>query len=144
MGSLPQESKRRSAAPISKVALVGLNSIRHTLDSLARLAGYDGANVNVAVQANVYVIAQAAIVVFRPGGFSRLGPGPTRLRRQSRGGTQARYAEDGRWLFSLCASRLPESHALTRSGLIDEFNSGLLESSSYSRLVSGRDRNFSV
>ena len=36
-----------------KVALAGLNSIRQTLDSLARL--HDGANVNVAVQANVKV-----------------------------------------------------------------------------------------
>ena len=38
-----------------KVALAGLNSIRQTLDSLARLAGHDGADVNVAVQANVHV-----------------------------------------------------------------------------------------
>ena len=38
-----------------KVALSGLNSIRQTLDSLARLAGHDGADVNVAVQANVHV-----------------------------------------------------------------------------------------
>ena len=38
------------------VALSGLNSIRHTLDSLTRLAGYDrpiGSRVNVAVQTNV-------------------------------------------------------------------------------------------
>jgi len=38
------------------VAISGLNSIRHTLDSLMRLAGYDrpiGAQVNVAVQTNV-------------------------------------------------------------------------------------------
>jgi hypothetical protein len=38
------------------VALSGLNSIRHTLDSLARLAGHDragGTQVNVAVQTNV-------------------------------------------------------------------------------------------
>lgn len=38
------------------VAISGLNSIRHTLDSLTRLAGYDrpiGSQVNVAVQANV-------------------------------------------------------------------------------------------
>jgi hypothetical protein len=38
------------------VALTGLNSIRHTLDSLARLAGHDraaGAQVNVAVQTNI-------------------------------------------------------------------------------------------
>ena len=38
-----------------KVALSGLNSIRQTLDSLARLASHDGADVNVAVQANVNV-----------------------------------------------------------------------------------------
>ena len=38
-----------------RVALSGLNSIRQTLDSLARLAGHDGADVNVAVQANVHV-----------------------------------------------------------------------------------------
>jgi hypothetical protein len=38
-----------------KVALAGLNSIRQTLDSLARLASHDGAEVNVAVQANVSV-----------------------------------------------------------------------------------------
>ena len=40
------------------VALSGLNSIRHTLDSLARLAGHDRAGstqVNVAVQTNVNV-----------------------------------------------------------------------------------------
>jgi hypothetical protein len=36
-----------------RVALSGLNSIRQTLDSLARLAGHDSAEVNVAVQANV-------------------------------------------------------------------------------------------
>jgi hypothetical protein len=38
-----------------QVALSGLNSIRHTLDSLSRLAGFDrpGAQVNVAVQTNV-------------------------------------------------------------------------------------------
>src|SRR5215467_13525199 len=38
------------------VAIAGLNSIRHTLDSLMRLAGYDrpaGTQVNVAVQNNV-------------------------------------------------------------------------------------------
>ena len=40
------------------VALAGLNSIRHTLDSLARLAGHDRAGstqVNVAVQTNVNI-----------------------------------------------------------------------------------------
>jgi hypothetical protein len=37
------------------VALSGLNSIRHTLDSLSRLAGFDrqGSQVNVAVQTNI-------------------------------------------------------------------------------------------
>jgi hypothetical protein len=40
-----------------QIALSGLNSIRHTLDSLSRLAGFDrqGTQVNVAVQANVNV-----------------------------------------------------------------------------------------
>ena len=35
------------------IAISGLNSIRHTLDSLMRLAGYDRQQVNVAVQTNV-------------------------------------------------------------------------------------------
>ena len=35
------------------VAIAGLNSIRRTLDSLTRLAGYDRPQVNVAVQTNV-------------------------------------------------------------------------------------------
>jgi hypothetical protein len=46
-----------------QVALSGLNSIRHTLDSLSRLAGFDrqGTQVNVAVQTNVNVgVAQIA------------------------------------------------------------------------------------
>jgi hypothetical protein len=38
-----------------KVALAGLNSIRQTLDSLARLPSQDDADVNVAVQTNVTV-----------------------------------------------------------------------------------------
>jgi hypothetical protein len=37
------------------VAVSGLNSLRQTLDSLARLAGHDRAQVNVAVQTNVNV-----------------------------------------------------------------------------------------
>jgi hypothetical protein len=40
------------------VALQGLNSIRHTLDSLGRLAGHDragGTEINVAVQTNVHL-----------------------------------------------------------------------------------------
>jgi len=38
-----------------QVALSGLNSIRHTLDSLSRLSGFDrqGSQVNVAVQTNI-------------------------------------------------------------------------------------------
>ena len=53
------------------VAISGLNSIRHTLDSLSRLAGYDrpaGAQVNVAVQTNVSIdvtqIAESLISQF--------------------------------------------------------------------------------
>jgi hypothetical protein len=41
-----------------KVALSGLNAVRQTLDSLARLAGHDragGTEINVAVQTNVHV-----------------------------------------------------------------------------------------
>ena len=40
------------------VAIAGLNSLRHTLDSLSRLAGHDrsgGTEVNVAVQTNINV-----------------------------------------------------------------------------------------
>lgn len=47
------EAKRQNSLAI---AISGLNSIRHTLDSLSRLAGYDrpaGPQVNVAVQTNV-------------------------------------------------------------------------------------------
>jgi hypothetical protein len=53
-----------------QVALSGLNSLRHTLDSLSRLAGFDrqGAQVNVAVQTNVNVdlrqIAERLILKF--------------------------------------------------------------------------------
>lgn len=38
-----------------QIALSGLNSVRHTLDSLSRLAGFDrqGTQVNVAIQNNV-------------------------------------------------------------------------------------------
>jgi hypothetical protein len=53
------------------VAISGLNSVRHTLDSLARLAGYDRAGatqVNVAVQTNLTVnvtqIAESLIKQF--------------------------------------------------------------------------------
>jgi hypothetical protein len=44
-----------------KVAISGLNSMRQTLDSLARLAGHlqpAGTQVNVAVQTNVNVVAE--------------------------------------------------------------------------------------
>ena len=53
-----------------QVALSGLNSIRHTLDSLSRLSGFDrqGAQVNVAVQTNVNLdlrqIAERVILKF--------------------------------------------------------------------------------
>src|SRR5262249_25763506 len=51
-----------------KVALAGLNSIRQTLDSLARLAGHDSAEVNVAVQASVKLdlgrIVECVVVCF--------------------------------------------------------------------------------
>jgi hypothetical protein len=55
-------SQARSEGSL-QVALSGLNSIRHTLDSLSRLAGFDrqGTQVNVAVQTNVNVdLAQIA------------------------------------------------------------------------------------
>ena len=55
------------------VAISGLNSIRQTLDSLARLAGHlqpAGTQVNVAVQTNVNVgakqIAERLIQAIRP------------------------------------------------------------------------------
>jgi hypothetical protein len=53
-----------------QIALSGLNSIRHTLDSLTRLAGFDrqGTQVNVAVQTNVNLdlkhIAERLILKF--------------------------------------------------------------------------------
>ena len=53
-----------------QTALNGLNSIRHTLDSLSRLSGFDrqGPQINVAVQTNVNVevkaIAQRLIAEF--------------------------------------------------------------------------------
>jgi hypothetical protein len=48
------QAEQQGSLPI---ALSGLNSIRHTLDSLSRLAGFDrqGAQVNVAVQTNVQI-----------------------------------------------------------------------------------------
>lgn len=53
-----------------QIALSGLNSIRQTLDSLSRLAGFDrqGTQVNVAVQTNVHIerteIAELLIKAF--------------------------------------------------------------------------------
>jgi hypothetical protein len=49
-------SQARSEGSL-QVALSGLNAIRHTLDSLSRLAGFDrqSTQVNVAVQTNVNV-----------------------------------------------------------------------------------------
>lgn len=49
-----RQAEQQGSLPI---ALSGLNSIRHTLDSLSRLAGFDrqGAHVNVAVQTNLSV-----------------------------------------------------------------------------------------
>ena len=53
-----------------QIALSGLNSIRHTLDSLSRLSGFDrqGPQINVAVQTNVHVelraVAQKLIAEF--------------------------------------------------------------------------------
>jgi hypothetical protein len=59
--------------------------------------------------------------------------------------SQARSTEGDRLgLLSLCTSRPPKSHALTRSVLVNEFDSCRLESSSYSRFVGGRDRNLSI
>ncbi len=39
-----------------QIALSGLNAIRHTLDSMARLSGFEaGVQVNVAVQSNIHI-----------------------------------------------------------------------------------------
>lgn len=62
-------SQARSEGSL-QVALSGLNSIRHTLDSLCRLAGFDrpGAAVNIAVQTNINAdlsqIAERVILKF--------------------------------------------------------------------------------
>jgi hypothetical protein len=61
---------RAKAEGSLQIALNGLNSIRHTLDSLSRLSGFDrqGTQINVAVQTNVNVeiraIAQRLIQAF--------------------------------------------------------------------------------
>jgi hypothetical protein len=54
-GQIDQIVKQAQAEGSLQVALSGLNSVRHTLDSLSRLAGFDrqGTQVNVAVQTNV-------------------------------------------------------------------------------------------
>jgi hypothetical protein len=48
-----------------QIALSGLNAIRHTLDSMARLSGFEraGTQVNVAVQSNVHI--ELAVVAER-------------------------------------------------------------------------------
>ena len=53
------QAEREGSLPL---ALKGLNSVRHTLDSLGRLAGHiGGPQVNVAIQSNVNVnVAQIA------------------------------------------------------------------------------------
>ena len=62
-GRIDQIVKQAEQQGSLQVALSGLNSIRHTLDSLSRLAGFggQGTQVNVAVQTNVNVdLAQIA------------------------------------------------------------------------------------
>ena len=46
------QAEREGSLPL---AIKGLNSLRHTLDSLGRLAGHIGGPVNVAIQNNVNV-----------------------------------------------------------------------------------------
>ncbi len=67
-GQIDQIVSQARAEGSLQVALSGLNSIRHTLDSLSRLAGFDrqGAQVNVAVQTNVqFDLAQIAARVIQ-------------------------------------------------------------------------------
>lgn len=54
---IDQIAKQAEEQGSLQIALSGYNSVRHTLDSLARLAGFDrqGTQVNVAVQTNVHV-----------------------------------------------------------------------------------------
>ena len=56
-GQIDQIVSQAQAEGSLQVALSGLNTARHTLDSLSRLAGFDrqGTQVNVAVQTNVHV-----------------------------------------------------------------------------------------
>ena len=56
-GRIDQIVTQAQAQGSLQVALSGLNSVRQTLDSLSRLAGFDrqGTQVNVAVQTNVRV-----------------------------------------------------------------------------------------
>ena len=69
-GRIDQIVDQAQAQGSLQVALSGLNSVRQTLDSLSRLAGFDrqGTQVNVAVQTNVHVerseIAELLIKAF--------------------------------------------------------------------------------
>jgi hypothetical protein len=69
-GRIDQIVTQAQAQGSLQVALSGLNSVRQTLDSLSRLAGFDrqGTQVNVAVQTNVRVerteIAELLIKAF--------------------------------------------------------------------------------
>jgi hypothetical protein len=69
-GRIDQIVDQAQAQGSLQVALSGLNSVRQTLDSLSRLAGFDrqGTQVNVAVQTNVQVerteIAELLIKAF--------------------------------------------------------------------------------
>jgi len=69
-GRIDQIVDQAKAQGSLQVALSGLNSVRQTLDSLSRLAGFDrqGTQVNVAVQTNVHVerteIAELLIKAF--------------------------------------------------------------------------------
>lgn len=56
-GRIDQIVDQAQAQGSLQIALSGLNSVRQTLDSLSRLAGFDrrGTQVNVAVQTNVRV-----------------------------------------------------------------------------------------
>ena len=60
-GRIDQIATQAQAQGSLQIALSGLNSIRQTLDSLSRLAGFDrqGTQVNVAVQTNVHVDLRA-------------------------------------------------------------------------------------
>jgi hypothetical protein len=69
-GRIDQIVTQAQAQGSLQIALSGLNSVRQTLDSLSRLAGFDrqGTQVNVAVQTNVRIerteIAELLIKAF--------------------------------------------------------------------------------